>query len=136
MEVVLQRHKQDEKGTMGWLHIEGEKAIATLELPWANNEVKKSCIPVGRYLVKRTLSPKFGRTFEITGVPDRSKILFHWGNLINHTQGCVLLGTGHGMHQSFYSIFASLRAFEVFMKALKGVDEFWLEVKPPEVKPS
>lgn len=65
----------------------------TLELPWRDNKRSISCIPVGSYFVKRHTSPTFGKCYYITGVPDRSQILFHVGNYPKNTNGCVLLGS-------------------------------------------
>ena len=47
----------------------------TLEEEDQGNRRNVSSIPAGTYIVKRVDSPRFGDTFEITGVPNRSHIL-------------------------------------------------------------
>lgn len=69
-------------------------------------------------------------TFEITGVPGHSGILFHAGNFNRHSEGCVLVGhtiatdpvTGDEM------ITGSKDEFAQFMARLDGVDSFQLDV--------
>ena len=64
----------------------------TLELPWRENQRRVSCIPSGNYKAVKHISPKFGRTFWIKDVPNRSEILIHSGNYNSHTLGCPLVG--------------------------------------------
>jgi len=64
----------------------------TLELGWENNERQKSCIPIGKYEVKKHYSPKFGKCLKVFGVPNRDEILFHVGNFNEDTHGCILPG--------------------------------------------
>lgn len=52
----------------------------TIELPWKNNERRKSCIPEGRYLLKKFQSKKHGLVLEVCDVPNRSAILIHKAN--------------------------------------------------------
>lgn len=69
-----------------------------LELPWKDNTREISCIPVGVYdAVKRSASASPSRNYDhihVLNVPQRSFILIHTGNWYNHTQGCILTGTG------------------------------------------
>ena len=107
----------------------------TLERKWLNNEKGKSCIPRGEYLCRRVQSQKFGDTFEVTAVPNRSEILFHKGNLDDDSHGCILVG------EMFDPIFdkawqgfspglaASGKGFEEFMKKLAGDNEFKLVIQ-------
>lgn len=70
-------------------------------------------------------------TFEITGVPGHSGLLFHIGNINADSEGCVLVGTAeaNGM------ITASRVAFAKFMQLLDGVNQFTLlVVNPPEAE--
>jgi hypothetical protein len=64
----------------------------TVELPWKNNERRKSCIPEGTYKCKPHTSPKFGKTFWIQDVPGRSEILIHVGNFTSDLLGCIAPG--------------------------------------------
>jgi hypothetical protein len=87
------------KQTLGVLRHEPTGwACCTLELPWADNENRRSCIPPGRggeaitYRAKRHESPRYGETLYLPGVPGRSEILVHAGNYISDTLGCILVG--------------------------------------------
>lgn len=73
----------------------------TLELPWKENQRNISCIPEGCYDVVPRQSPKYGSHLHVTEVPNRSLILFHWGNYAgsmnpktgrSDIRGCILLG--------------------------------------------
>ena len=77
---------------LGVLSVSGVPYFCTLELPWNNNEPNNSCIPKGEYTCVRFESERFGRTYYIRDVPNRSGILFHIGNFASDTKGCILLG--------------------------------------------
>jgi len=64
----------------------------TLELADRQNQKRISCIPIGFYVVKSHVSPKFGKCFWIQDVPNRSAILIHSGTYKNHSLGCILVG--------------------------------------------
>jgi len=78
--------------------IDDEKIVydcKCLELPWRDNQFRVSCIPSGTYLVIKHQSPKFGDTFWVKDVPNRTAILIHSGNYNHHTLGCILPGRKH-----------------------------------------
>jgi len=79
-------------GTFGVLLAEDVPFALTLERPWRDNRRGESCIPTGRYLCTRVNSPKFGLTWEVRNVPERSHILFHAGNVWQDSHGCILVG--------------------------------------------
>lgn len=60
-----------------------------LERPWLNNEVNESCIPEGEYVVKRD---KVGRWqyYRVMDVKGRTNIELHAGNVVSHSDGCLL----------------------------------------------
>lgn len=101
----------------------------TLERPWLENKRSISCIPEGHYLCKRTNSPKFSDTFEVTNVPERSHILFHKGNLADDTHGCILLGEQYELLSGEMAILASGRAFIEFHNRLHNIDQFILFIE-------
>lgn len=54
---------------------------------------KETAIPVGRYVVKKTWSGRWGKLmWEITGVPGFSGIRPHAGNTSHDTEGCPITG--------------------------------------------
>jgi len=108
--------------SLGVLCVKGMPEFVTLEEAWRNNERKVSCIPAGRYTVKRVLSPKFGATFEVCDVPERSHILFHAGNTHKDTLGCILLGTTWGKVGGDPAVLQSKAAFQRFMLMMNAIN--------------
>ena len=126
----LTRVSLDPKFTAGVLAEEGRPFAVTLERPWENNARNVSCIPPGTYPMKRVKSPKFGNTFEITQVLNRSAILFHKGNTISDSQGCVLVAANFSTWtDGQLSVANSGAGYNEFMKRLEGVDEAVLVVR-------
>lgn len=115
-------------GTFGVLLDEKMPFCLTLERIWANNEKGESCIPVGTYACERRLSPKFGNTFEVCEVPNRSEILFHKGNLMDDSHGCILLGEQFEPLNGKTAILASGKAMQEFLERTSGTDEFILTI--------
>lgn len=89
MELLLIR-KYFPEGTNGNLMQDGKLVCHTIELPCKDNEKKISCIPEGKYLLRKRYSQKFKWHIEIAGVPDRSLILFHPANHAEkELNGCI-----------------------------------------------
>lgn len=96
MQATIKRTHHKTKQTLGVFTLEDKGRVIfeckTLELPWLDNEVRKSCIPTGCYEVVPRNSPKYGNHFHIKDVPGRSSILIHIGNYYTDILGCVLVG--------------------------------------------
>ena len=89
----------------------GDQTLFTLERPWLGNAEGISCIPEGEYPVALMFSPHFNREMpHLLGVPDRSDILIHWGNFVENTHGCILVGTT----RLNGDVLNSVRAFGIF----------------------
>jgi hypothetical protein len=90
-------------GTNGKLECEGKFICCTIELPWINNEKRVSCIPEGKYLLRKRYSRKFQWHIEVVDVKNRSFILFHpANNAQKELNGCIapvtkLSGPGLGL---------------------------------------
>lgn len=90
-------------GTNGKLKCEGHLICYTIELPWKQNERNVSCIPEGKYLIRKRYSRKFQWHLEIVGVANRNMILFHPANhALKELNGCIapvtkLSGSGMGL---------------------------------------
>ena len=90
-------------GTNGKIECEGKLICKTIELPWKMNETKVSCIPEGKYFIKKRYSNKFQWHLEIINVKNRSLILFHpANNALQELNGCIapvtkLSGPGLGL---------------------------------------
>ena len=99
MEILLIR-TYHAAGVNGVLLLEGTELCKTIELPWKNNQPRVSCIPEGRYRLRRRHSPRFREHFEVMDVKDRKYIIFHAGNDAGkELRGCiapVLQHTGEG----------------------------------------
>ena len=127
-------------GTFGILSVGDERTIAgfnpiclTCERPWLGNQRGISCIPTGQYTCLRVNSPKFGDTFEVTGVPQRSEILLHRGNIDDDSHGCIILGENFAPWTTGQlSIASSYNAFAEFLHEMKDQDSFSLTIR--EVK--
>ena len=119
----LVRVSEHNGATMGVLCVDDVPEFVTLEDAWRDNERMISCIPVGRYKVAPRNSPKFGRTYQVENVPERSHILFHAGNTHKDTHGCILLGMQFGVIGSESAILASRSAFNRFMDLMAGTPE-------------
>ena len=102
----------------------------TAERPWMGNARSISCIPTGDYICKRVQSPKFGNTFEVTNVPDRSHILFHKGNIPEKdSHGCILIGEQFGSLSGSTAVLSSKAGYTEFMKMLDTHDMFTLTIQ-------
>lgn len=113
-------------GVWGRMHMPSGLTLSTLERPWEGNAQEISCIPSGVYVCKRVDSPAFGDTFQVTDVAGRSHILFHAGNGIENSKGCILVAQRHAIWDNALKIGDSKKGFEEFMAELEGVDEFEL----------
>lgn len=130
MKMGLTRCQFTENAVYGVLAVHGQPPFAvTLELPWLGNEPDISCIPDGDYICKRVISPKFGETFEITGIENREHILFHKGNTAEDTHGCVLIGESFASVGGRPGIGGSKHGFDEFMSIMFGYSQFELSVK-------
>ena len=116
-------------GTFGMMLDDIIPFCLTLERIWINNEKEKSCIPEGNYICRRVNSKKFGNTFEICDVPNRSSILFHQGNLMDDSHGCVILGEQFELLNGKNAVLASGKGFGEFLERTQGINEFQLTIK-------
>ena len=124
MQLELLRVGQSNRGTFGVIRYGQIPFVLTLERPWVNNEKDVSCIPAGPYKCRRVRSPKFGDTYEICDVPNRTHVLLHKGNYLYDTQGCVLVGEEFSGTFDRPFIASSERGFLELMKLLNGAAEF------------
>ena len=92
-EIVLERFCYHPNATLGVIHLDDE-TFYSVERPWLDNQVSVSCIPVGTYETGWRESPRFGETWHIKDVPDRTYILIHVANFARDVEGCIGLGMG------------------------------------------
>ena len=115
--------------TIGYLFDPNHQKLicVTLEPKWAYNQPFVSSIPPGLYKVKPHNSQKFGKTYEIQDVPNRTDILFHKGNVVDDTKGCILVGKEIGVKNYKLAVIDSTNGFKDFMDYF-GSEEFDLEI--------
>jgi hypothetical protein len=134
-EVYLLRLRTSDQGTEGMLITTDGFQCMTLELPWRNNQSNISCIPPGDYDVKIRISSKFGKTYWVSNVPNRSYVLIHSGNYAGdvskgfktHVEGCILLGKTFGFLGGQRAILNSRITVYAFMSHMNN-EEFILHV--------
>ncbi|OUD29787.1 hypothetical protein OC66_08315 [Flavobacterium psychrophilum] len=118
-------------GTNGILECEGKFIGYTIELPWRNNEKRVSCIPEGKYFIKKRYSKKFQWHLEIINVKNRSLILFHpANNALQELNGCIAPVTklsGPGLGLMSRKAFAKLK--DLVYKALDSKESVELIIK-------
>lgn len=126
---LVRLDKSSPEGIYGVLKIDDKVICLTLERPWEDNKQDISCIPENIYLCKKIKSPNFGTTFQIMDVYNRTLILFHIGNTIKDSKGCILLGSEFGRLKDKKAVLASRKAFKKFMNTLDSIDEFALVIR-------
>ena len=136
--LTIHRVVTGDDGTFGVLLAENKPFALTVERQWLDNIRGQSCIPTGEYNVKRCIaspeygfknSPRFGDTFHVQNVKDRSKILFHKGNVDDDSHGCIIVGEQFGTLHDDIAVLSSRQGFGEFMSLLKGQNEFELTIK-------
>ena len=90
------------EGTNGVLSLNGKEICKTIELPWRNNKARVSCIPEGKYKIRKRFSAKFKWHLELINVKNRKYILLHpANNALKELNGCIapvsqITGEGRG----------------------------------------
>lgn len=125
--LIIQRERSTDKGTAGEMLRNGSHLCYTMELPWLGNRLQISCIPAGRYVVKKRFSVKYKNHWHVQDVPERSFILIHQGNTIKDIQGCILVGNRRGVITGLPAVLGSRETMDMLRATLP--DEFILEVR-------
>lgn len=125
MKVTLVRLDKASDGIFGTLLVEGKVLCVTLE---PSPEPPLLPIPAGVYSCARRNSPTFGHTFVVEDVPGRTHILFHPGNRVKDTKGCILLGQYFAKLYGDRAVLNSGNTFKEFMTSLSEVEHFALEI--------
>lgn len=111
MNLVVERDTFTKQSTEGILYIDKVFEAYTLELPYTDG-LPGGAIPLGTYSVGVYPSPHFGRLMPILqGVPGRSDIEMHWGNVPHDSRGCILIG--------------ELRSSDFIGRSRAAFDDFW-----------
>jgi hypothetical protein len=127
MELELFR-TYDPEGTNGELKL---VVCNTIELPWLQNKRNVSCIPEGRYELRKRFIKKFGLHLLVVDVPDRSWILIHPANdAKTQLKGCIapvtqLTGPGKGSE----SRLANEKLKALVLEALERKEKVFITIK-------
>lgn len=125
----LVRKNYNKNETIGHIVFLTGERIPSLECPWLDNKIRLSCIPEGKYVVKKRVSGIVNRTtkrraitytsgWEVTNVPTRTYIMFHIGNTAKDIVGCIAMGLKHGKLGGANAVLSSGDAFDIFMKRM------------------
>lgn len=125
---IIRLEESHKYGTFGVLRINKQVLCCTLEQDDEENAANVSSIPAQQYMCESYVSEKFGRTYKVLNVPGRDNVLFHRGNSIHDTAGCILLGSSFGELQGDRRIVKSRVAFERFLEALIEDEKFHLTI--------
>lgn len=126
-DAVLERFAYLPEATLGKLTID-DNVFWIAERPWRGNKKEISCIPSGTYTCKRYVSKRFGETFEVTEVPNRTYILFHVGNFPEKdSHGCLLVGSS--LMPNAPAVASSKNAMTKFREILKDAESFELRIQ-------
>lgn len=116
-------------GMFGVLKVQKEVFCVTLEPPQRMNAPNVSCIPAKQYILGRYGSPTYGMTFQVLNVPGRSAVLFHAGNRVKDTEGCIILAQHFGKLHGDRAVLNSGATFAAFMKMFEGFELAHLTIK-------
>lgn len=135
--LLLTRGHGFEMGTPGRLRLPGGFNCYTMERPWLGNKVSESCIPPGVYplryrnseVVRRTTGGRYSKGWEVADVPGRTFIMFHPGNTIDDTEGCILPGYALSAWDGLWTVTKSRDTFDHVMRVLGGRDEWEIDIR-------
>ncbi len=127
MKLLLLRTAQYADTVVGTLSLNGSYICDTLE--------RIGIVPMGWYQLQLTYSPKFQRLLPILRhVPGHTGIRMHAGNTVNHTQGCILVGT---LDRTVPRLLQSRQAEQKIVELLKALpcyEECYLEIATPRYR--
>ena len=127
--MIIRRIAFTEHGTFGVIIDNGIPFALTLERPWMDNKQNVSCIPAGVYACNRFSSETHPSTFQVMNVPERTAILFHTGNLMKHSAGCILIGETFEPYKGQPAVMSSSKGFKEFMERLTDQQDFQLLIQ-------
>ncbi len=130
--ITLLRVEQTPAATFGVIIGAGRLICLTLELPWRDNQKDVSCVPVRVYrLMRRDLwkrSKRYGHTYQLANVPDRTGVLIHPANSVDELEGCIAPGLHLGEFRNQRCLLKSAPAFGLVKQYLGGAPEAYLSI--------
>lgn len=126
--VEIFRHETSLQGTISLLTVDKIVFGFTMEPPKRGNERNISCIPPGQYICEPYFSKRHGQTFKVLDVYERSDILFHSGNRVDDTEGCIMVGSSVAQTADDRILLNSRATFKKFAEAVGVGSSFHLTV--------
>lgn len=103
----------------------------TIELPWLDNKSQVSCIPEGRYELKKRYSQHHGWHLQLVKVKNRDLILIHAANAaIKELKGCIApvsILTAEGKGSQSRNALSKINA--IVLPVLDRKKQFFLTIK-------
>jgi len=125
----LIRLEETDAGTFGVLKVNKQVFCVTLEPGDLENAENRSSIPAQQYTCRRVKSPRFHTTYQVLGVPGRTNILFHPGNVVGDTAGCIILAEHFGKLAGDRAVLNSGNTFRQFIGMLEDFRYLHLTIK-------
>ena len=126
---IIRLNEDHELGTFGVLLIQAEPFCVTLEPSDQLNKQFVSSIPAQQYWCKKHYSFLFHNTYKALDVPGRTDILFHPGNSVTDTEGCIILAQYWGKLHGDRAVLNSGNTFREFLKIMEPYEIFHLTIK-------
>ncbi len=133
--ILIERVSESNKQTLGDFYVLNDlnhvlEHFHSLELPYLDNRRRVSSIPLGKYIAKKHVSPKFGNCLWLQDVEGRSEILVHAGNYHFQILGCILIGFDLKDINSdnYLDVTYSKAAMRKLMKLVGDQDEIEIEI--------
>ena len=115
-------------GLFGVISLNNDPVCWSLEPPWRMNKINESCVIPGVYLYKHYLSPKFKRMcISLSDVYNRSYVSIHQGNLLEDTNGCILVGMSIGHLKGHRAVKESNKALDLLITNTTQVGQIVIE---------
>lgn len=133
--VLLREYRMD--CTVGHVVLPSGRQINSLERPWLSNRRNISCIPEGVYdcaWLERSGSGRYQRCWHVLDVPGRSGILWHTGNVMLDTNGCIMPGMTFGRLNVMTAVLSSLVAMNIMRSELENQDFKLIIAELPRAK--
>ena len=126
---LIRLEENHDHGTFGILKINKQVFCWTLEPRDELNAPFISSIPAQQYTCKKVTSHKYGSVWEVEKVPGRLAILFHAGNVVENTQGCIILAQHLGKLKGDRAVLNSGATFKGFMYTTRNSIKLSLTIR-------
>lgn len=118
----IERKYQGSDCTSGYLAINGQARMVALERPWQGNAPEISSIPAGTYKGILRYDKGDAWRIQLEGVPGRTGVQIHVGNVVAQSKGCILVGS-RLQAGSLCQVEGSKPAYQALKKAFYGTEE-------------